>query len=139
MEKLIRYTALFAVGGGIYSAVEILFRGYTHWTMTVAGGTCLALINLADIRLGRKSIFLKGLFGAGIITAVEFLVGVVVNIFLRWNVWDYSSHPLNIMGQVCPLFTLFWYFLSFPALFLCRFLRSKVFPTLSNKRKPVQF
>ena len=60
------------------------------------------------------------------ISAVEFLTGYLVNIILGWHVWDYSARPLNIMGQVCPLFSLFWLILSLPALALCDKLRQLI-------------
>jgi uncharacterized membrane protein len=53
-----------------------------------------------------------------VITAVEFAVGIVVNIFLGLNVWDYSSVPGNILGQICPAFTLLWFLVSIPASYL---------------------
>ncbi len=49
--------------------------------------------------------------GAVIITAYEFFVGIIVNLRLGWNVWDYSSVPGNILGQICPTFTLLWFLL----------------------------
>jgi uncharacterized membrane protein len=24
------------------------------------------------------------------------------------DVWDYSNMPLNILGQICPIFTVIW-------------------------------
>ncbi|HCM14273.1 MAG TPA: hypothetical protein DHW85_13950 [Lachnospiraceae bacterium] len=60
---------------------------------------------------------------AGIITAVEFLVGLVVNVWLKLNVWDYSNLPYNIMGQVCLIYTNVWFFLSLPAILLDDYLR----------------
>ena len=32
---------LFALGGAGYQAVELAWRGTTHWTMFAAGGACL--------------------------------------------------------------------------------------------------
>ena len=42
------------------------------------------------------------------VTGVEFAFGCVFNLVLKMNVWDYSHLPLNIAGQICPLFTLLW-------------------------------
>ena len=47
------------------------------------------------------------------ITAVEFVFGLVFNVFLGMSVWDYSSVPGNILGQICPLFSVLWCGLSF--------------------------
>ena len=37
------------------------------------------------------------------------------------NVWDYSGFPLNIMGQVCLLYSVLWGLLSIVAIPLYRF------------------
>ena len=40
---------LFLLGGGGYAALELAWRGTTHWTMFAAGGACLCLLQmLAD-------------------------------------------------------------------------------------------
>jgi len=37
---------------------------------------------------------------------------MVLNVWLGLDIWDYSGVPGNIMGQVCPQFTLAWAALS---------------------------
>lgn len=46
------------------------------------------------------------------ITAVEFAAGLVLNVWLGLGVWDYSSMPGNVLGQVCPQFLVMWVALS---------------------------
>lgn len=70
----------------------------------------------AHFRISRRR---KWLLAAAMITTVEFITGCIVNIRLGWNVWDYSSHPFNLMGQICPAFCALWYLLSIPAVWLC--------------------
>ncbi|CAB1254593.1 conserved protein of unknown function [Ruminococcaceae bacterium BL-6] len=112
---------LFFSGGSLYPLLEIAWRGKTDISMAVAGGTCLCLIDrICNCRLCKKSIFVRCSAGAGIITGVEFLVGVVVNLILKRNVWDYSMLPMNFLGQICIPFTALWYFLSLPAMGFCR-------------------
>ena len=41
MKKISEYSFLWAVGGCLYYGFEILFRGFSHWTMFVLGGICL--------------------------------------------------------------------------------------------------
>lgn len=31
-----------------------------------------------------------------------------MNLKLKLAVWDYSKMPLNILGQVCPAFSMLW-------------------------------
>ena len=35
---------LFTVGGILYSLIELLFRGHTHWLMICVGGFCFLLV-----------------------------------------------------------------------------------------------
>ena len=43
MLKKIEYICVFLSGGIIYSFIEVAWRGYTHWSMTIAGGICFML------------------------------------------------------------------------------------------------
>lgn len=131
MNNLLKTLLLFLTGGVIYSAIEILFRGYTHWTMAVAGGLCLTLIYFMDIVTKTAPLALKCLFGSLIITAVELSVGLIVNTALGWNIWDYSHLPLNLMGQICFPFSVIWMLITVPALYICRFYRGVIFPRLA--------
>lgn len=116
--KAERYIIIFGLGAVIYGAIEVLVRGYTHWTMALTGGAVMALFMLIN-RTKDVHILLRCLLGALVITSLEFAVGAVVNLGLGWDVWDYSEKPLNIMGQICPLFTLGWFALSLPGFMLC--------------------
>ena len=53
----------------------------------------------------------KGPDGAFIFTVVEFFVGILVNLIYKWDVWDYSHKPFNILGQVCPEYSFKWFLL----------------------------
>lgn len=134
MIKKLEYACVFLSGGIIYSVLEIIWRGYTHWSMTCAGGICFLLIYFTDMLLTEKSVFLRSLVDCGLITAVEFFTGVVVNLRLRLDVWDYSAMPGNIAGQICPLFTLLWFFLSIPACLLSEHIR-RFFDIVSERDK----
>lgn len=114
-----RYITIFLIGAAGYSALEVLWRGYTHWTMSFCGGFCFLLIYFLNINLAHESMLYRALAGALVITATELVVGVTVNIILRWNVWDYSAVPFNFMGQVCLPYTVLWFFLCIPVLWLC--------------------
>lgn len=66
------------------------------------------------------------------ITTLEFITGYIVNIRLGWNIWDYSKFPFNVCGQICPLFTIAWYYVSGIAIILDDYLRYWFF----NEEKP---
>ena len=112
--------ALFLTGGTIYPALEILCRGKTDFSMAVAGGTCLCLIDgVCNGKLRAMPLSVKCFAGSAIITAVEFGTGLLVNLVLKLDVWDYSGMPFNILGQICVPFSILWYVLTAPALSLC--------------------
>ena len=105
---------LFLIGGLVYAWIEILWRGYTHWSMFVLGGICfiiMGLLNEYKIQwhwcISRQSVV-----SAVIITIFEFFTGCIVNLWLKWNVWDYSNLPFNLCGQICLYFFLLWIPLS---------------------------
>ena len=54
--------------------------------------------------------------GAGVITLVEYGVGMVVN--RNYTVWDYRRQPLNLHGQICLLYSLLWIPVAVAAMFL---------------------
>lgn len=111
---------LFIAGSTIYPLIEILWRGHSHYTMAIAGGICLILINkICVFDMKKRNPLLKCLAGAAIITLVEFATGIIVNRIFHLNVWDYSQLPYNIMGQICIPFSIIWFFLTMPAMYLC--------------------
>jgi len=116
---------LFLLGAGGYSLIEILWRGFTHWTMSITGGLCfcgLCRIHRDDEKNG---LIIKCLKGTMLITAIEFLVGCLVNRKLRWNVWDYSNLPCNFKGQVCLLYSVLWFLLCIPLFLFMRLIDDK--------------
>ena len=108
---------VYALGAGLYALIELMWRGWTHWTMLICGGACFTLMYL--ISGAALPLWVKCVICAAVISLVEFGTGYLVNITLGWHVWDYSDQPLNIMGQVCPLYSFFWLLLSLPGLALC--------------------
>lgn len=108
---------IFIFGGLFYGLIEIAFRGFTHWSMLIAGGICCIILYLIAARTAWP-LWQKCILGGMAITTVEFIVGIIVNVALGWSVWDYSNIPMNFMGQICPLFSLIWTALSVPAIFI---------------------
>lgn len=111
---------MFMTGGVVYPVIELMWRGYSHYSMMIAGGLSLYLINkLCCKKLREKRMYMKCLAGSGIITGVEFFTGIVFNKIFMMNVWDYSALPYNIGGQICLPFSVIWFFLTIPAVFIC--------------------
>ena len=65
MEKLREYAAVCTIGSVGYSAIEVLWRGFTHWTMALAGGVGFLLLYLADLRMAGRSLVEKCAFDVG--------------------------------------------------------------------------
>ena len=101
---------LFYIGGILYVLLELVWRGRSHPTMFLLGGLCFLLINaLGRIPAVAESPLLgRAVLSAVMVTTLELLCGLLVNVVLQLNVWDYSHQPLNFMGQICPLFFLLW-------------------------------
>lgn len=116
---------IFFIGAVGYSVIEVAFRGYTHWTMVLTGGLVFSLLYAVQSRMGGRPLWLRCLAGAGVITAMEFLVGCVVNLWLGWNVWDYSMYRFQVMGQVCLLFSFLWFLLCGPVFLISRKISEK--------------
>ena len=103
---------IFLAGAMGYAFFEIAFRGYTHWTMMLTGGACVLTIYYINLELFHKPLLIRALLGMLVIVIFEFFVGLVVNIWFDWGIWDYSEVPGNILGQICPIFSMAWFVLS---------------------------
>lgn len=112
-NNFIKYILLFFVGGYAYCGIEILSRGYSHISMLIAGGVCFILIGLLNENSPYRMSFVSQMVVSSvIITGVEFVTGLIVNVWLGLNVWDYSNLPYNVLGQICLLYVFIWFFLS---------------------------
>lgn len=98
---------LFAIGAAGYSCAEIIWRGWTHWSMAATGGLCALGIHLINSR-SKQGFAVKTLESTALITGIEFAVGCIVNKLLHWSIWDYSEMPFNICGQICPQYIALW-------------------------------
>ena len=113
---------LFTAGGLSYVGIELLWRGRSHISMFLAGGTCFLLLG----QLGKHTRLapIHALAGSGIITAVELVTGLLAN--RDYQVWDYRDMPFQFMGQICLCYSLLWMPLSLGAVSLYHFLDRKL-------------
>ena len=114
---------LFAAGGAGYSLLELVYRGRTHWTMALLGGACLVALGWLVRARADWPLWRLAAAGSVLVTAAELAVGVLVNIVLGWHVWDYSSQLFHLWGQICPRFSLDWFFLAYAVCGAMRFAR----------------
>ncbi len=119
---------LFLFGAFSYGLIELIWRGFTHWSMLLAGGLCFLIVHWLNRSLSGKVHYLTlCVLGAAAVTVVELIFGAVFNLWLGMRVWDYSAIPLNLWGQICLPFSLMWVALMFVALNLERQVRFRMF------------
>lgn len=103
------YLFLLILGGAIYYGIEVLWRGYSHVAMFFVGGMCFILIGLINEVIDWNMAFWKQMIiGDLCVLTLEFAFGVIFNIILKQNIWDYSNLPFNLFGQICLPFAILW-------------------------------
>ncbi len=139
LKQLSRNLGLFAIGGLLYYLIEILWRGCSHMSMFIVGGICFVLIGLINEYLSFDTpLWKQQLIAAVIVTLIEFFSGLILNVWLHMNIWDYSSLPFNLLGQICLEYSLMWILLSLPAILLDDWLRWWLFGEEKPHYKIVQ-
>jgi len=113
---------VYTVGGVLYSLIEILFRGYTHWSMVLTAGICFLLFYIMNFTLN-VGLVGKCALASFIITSFEFIVGYFVNLVFKLNVWSYAGIPYNYLGQICLLYSGIWFLFGIPMTFLSNYIR----------------
>ena len=97
MKKISEYLFLWTLGGCLYYSFEILFRGFSHWSMFVLGGISLLfctrqgqMVKWEDpmwVQILRCTLF---------VVSLEFITGIIVNKWLGLYIWDYTDQPLQL-------------------------------------------
>lgn len=112
LEKFQRDFLLWLTGGIAYFYMEIMFRGYSHYSMIICGGFCFLFAGKTGLSIlyEKSRFFIVKIMAASalIITTLEFVTGLIVNVVFDLEVWDYSRVKGNIMGQVCLPYTFLW-------------------------------
>lgn len=135
---MVKQGILFILGGFLYYLIELFYRGHSAWQMVVVGGLCFVLIGLInEVFPWSMPLVLQIVIATLLITAVEFISGLILNIWLGLRIWDYSNLPYNLYGQVCLYFTLLWLVLSPVAIVLDDWLRYWMFGEEKPKYKKV--
>lgn len=133
IKLLYKYFLFFLLGGCIYYSIEVLWRGYSHYSMFILGGICYIVVGLInEILPWDMYIELQVFIGVIIVLALEFITGCIVNLWLGLNIWDYSNLPCNLLGQICLPFALVW----IPLVLLAIILDDKVRYDCFKEEKP---
>lgn len=128
MDKFKKYLFLFWFGGTFYITLETIWRGYSHWTMGVLAGIVFILIGLLnELYTWEIDLLVQVIVGTIVATLSEFIAGCILNLWLKWNIWDYSDMWGNVLGQICPLFIMIWIPITLLAIILDDVIRWKFF------------
>ena len=128
LKAILKHAVLALCGGCVYFLIEMAWRGHSHWTMAVLGGVCFVLIgDINEFIPWNMPLVLQGAIGSGIVTLLELVSGIVLNLWLCLGIWDYSNMPFNFLGQICLPFSLLWVALSVAAVILDDWLRYWLF------------
>ena len=117
-----RNLLIFVIFGLAYGLIEILWRGYTSLSMIIVGGICGLIVGLINEKFN-YSVLSQMVIGMVIVTVIEFVSGYVLNIKLGLGIWDYSNMKYNFMGQICPQFSMAWFFLSYAIIYIDDYIR----------------
>jgi uncharacterized membrane protein len=131
--------SLFFIYGILYMTLEVVWRaissyeddigmmvlsdvfsrpalmGYTSLWMGLVGalsGVALGSINEVNWIKHNLNMFWQAVTGAVVVLTVEFATGLICNMWLGLDIWNYSQQPLNILGQVCLPSLGIWFLLS---------------------------
>ena len=107
---ILKNAALFTIGGGAYTSLELLFRRRSHISMFFLGGGCFLVLGRMWERTARWRLLPRMTLGSALCTAGELATGLTVN--RDFSVWDYRALPGNFRGQISPLFSGLWMLLT---------------------------
>jgi len=128
MKQYLKLLFLFVTGGLLYIFLELAWRGWSHWTMFILGGICFVFLGLInEVIPWEMPLWQQMTIGTCIITVLEFVMGCIVNLWLGWDVWDYSGMPGNVLGQICPQYFVLWLPVSLAGIVLDDWLRYLLF------------
>lgn len=120
---------LIAAMGIMYMGIEILWRGHTNISMGVVGGLCGFFVGRLNEHHGfyQMKMWRQSYIGTIIALVIEFISGLILNVWLKLNIWDYSNEPGNLYGQICFTYAFLWFCLMPFAIYTDDWLRYKLF------------
>ncbi len=127
-KRLKEYLFLWLSGGSLYYTFEMVFRGFSHWSMFVLGGVCFMFFGAQGMAVRwQDPLWLQILRCSIFVTACEFITGIIVNKWFQWYVWDYSDQPFNLFGQICLPFAIIFSGLCVVGIFASGYLLHWIF------------
>ena len=136
LNNILKYFTLFIIGGISYYFIEIIYRGYSHFSMIIVGGICFVLIGAIN-EFSNKEIplLLQMILAVLIVDTIELISGIIINKVLLLNVWDSSNLKFHLLGQISLRSSIAWFFLSLLAIYMDDLLRYLLFSEQIPKYK----
>ena len=89
LNNILKYFTLFIIGGISYYFIEIIYRGYSHFSMIIVGGICFVLIGAINEFSNKEvPLLLQMILAVLIVDTIELISGIIINKVLLLNVWD---------------------------------------------------
>jgi len=124
MKYIVLTSTLFVIGSLLGWIIELFFRRFVSqkkWMnpgfltgpyLPIYGFGVLVLYGVSNLNFGITNqavdIILHVLIiGVGM-TVIEFIAGLIFIKVLKIKLWDYSNRKGNIMGIICPTFSVIW-------------------------------
>ena len=112
MRYILGKLGLFISCGFIYYMIECIYRGYSHWSMFILAGLLGAFVigGVNNILSFECDYLIQVLIVTTLCTIAEGCCGLIVNVWLGLNVWDYSNMPCGtfFFGQCNVVFCIAW-------------------------------
>lgn len=123
VKKISEYLVLGVLGGTFYYTFEMVFRGFSHWSMFLLGGVCLVFFAQQGLWVKWQDPVWRQVVRCTLfVIAGEFITGIIVNKWMGWGVWDYSDQPFQLLGQICLPFAILFSGLCVVGIFLSSYL-----------------
>jgi uncharacterized membrane protein len=115
--------------------LEGLWRGWTNISMLVVGGLCAFLVGKLNEQPSfyNRKMWQQCLIGTMITLCIEFISGMILNVWLKLNIWDYNNTWGNIYGQICLPYAILWFLLIPFCIYVDDYSRYKLF----QEEKPI--
>lgn len=128
LQTIYKYFTLFIIGGILYYSMEVIWKSSSHVSMFLLGGIIFLFCGIQnEFFSGRYPVYKQIFLCLAFTLSGEFITGLIVNVWLNLNVWDYSHLPLNLFGQVCVPYAMVFTPLCYLGIMLNILLRYYIF------------
>lgn len=125
---------------GLYGWTKLSLVGWSSVWMIPVGGLCGLVIGMfnENKKFWKLPMLVQSLIGVAVVLLIELTTGLILNVWLKLNIWDYSNAFLNLFGQISFRTGLLFFLLTpfaiwFDDLLRCGLYKNKsVYPFLEN-------